>query len=117
MEPKIERFFLQLPDDKRAIAMVLRDIMLHAHPGIKEAIKWNQLTFFYGKTNLAFIYSFPDKDYINVGFFDAVSLMDPKKLFEGTGNRMRHIKVRTEKDIPATQLKKWMKEAVAIIND
>jgi hypothetical protein len=113
MEPKIQQFLLKLPENKRAIAAEVRDIMLSAHKGISEAIKWNQLTFTYGKTNIAFIYTLSSKDYMNLGFMKAVQLSDPKKLFEGTGKGMRHIKISTKKEIPAAQIKKWVKEAVS----
>ena len=113
MEPKIQKFLLSLPDHKRALAMQVRDIFLSV-PGVTEDIKWRQLTFISGKTNFAFIYTYSNVNYINVGFFQATSLSDPKNLFEGTGKGMRHIKVRTEKDIKATQIKKWVKEAVSL---
>ncbi|MFL5765538.1 MAG: DUF1801 domain-containing protein [Bacteroidia bacterium] len=113
MEPKIQQFLLKLPENKRAIATAIRDIMLSSHKDMKEAIKWNQLTFVYGKTNIAFIYTLSSKDYMNLGFMKAVHLTDPKKLFEGTGKGMRHIKIADAKKIPAAQIKKWAKEAIS----
>jgi hypothetical protein len=114
MDPKIQQFLLKLPDNKRAIASAVRDIMLSSHKEMKEAIKWNQLTFTYGKTNIAFIYTMSSKDYMNLGFMKAVNLDDPKKLFEGTGKGMRHIKIFDRKKIPAAQIKKWAKEAISL---
>jgi hypothetical protein len=114
MDPKIQQFLAELPEDKRKVAMHVRDIVLAASPAVTEAIKWKQLTFISGKTNLAFIYTYPGLDYMNLGFMQATSLTDPKKLFEGTGKGMRHIKIKTVKDIPAAQIKKWVKEAVNI---
>ena len=81
-----------------------------------EAIKWRNLTFVY-KGNIAMVYSFKNTDYINLGFIKAVQLSDPKKLFEGTGKGMRHIKLFSEKDIPKMQLKKWIREAMILNND
>ncbi len=104
MHPKIEQFLLQLNDHKRPLAAEVREIFLAADKNVTEAIKWKQLTFVYGKTNIAFIYTFPGVDYINVGFFAATSLTDKDKLFEGTGDKMRHIKIRTSVDIPHQQL-------------
>jgi hypothetical protein len=114
MDPKIQQFFLALPQQKRDVAMQVRDIILASSPKVTEAIKWRQLTFISGKTNLAFIYTYSGVDYMNLGFMQATSLSDPKKLFEGTGKGMRHIKIRTEKEIPATQIKKWIKEAISL---
>src|SRR4051812_8320326 len=104
MEPKIQKFFLKLPVEKQKLAMQLRDVILNADKKITEDIKWNQLTFVY-KGNLAFIYTLSKQPYINLGFMQALSLSDPKKLFEGTGKSMRHIKVYSEKDISVKQIK------------
>jgi hypothetical protein len=115
MEAKIQKFIAALPDAKREVALQVRDLMLTAHPSITEDIKWRQLTFIYGKTNIAFIYTYSGVDYMNLGFMQATSLSDPKGLFEGTGKGMRHIKIKTPKDIPAAQIKKWVKEAISLI--
>ena len=115
MDKKIASFITALDEPKAILALQLRDIMLSAQPGITEAIKWGNLTFMYGKHNFAFIYSYKQVPYVNLGFFDAVSLQDPKGLFEGTGSHMRHIKVATGKDIPKTQVKKWVKETITLL--
>lgn len=93
--------------------MQLRDVFLSADKKVEEAIKWKQLTFIY-KGDLAFIYSISKGEYVNLGFMQAVKLSDPKKLFEGTGKGMRHIKVYKPKDIPVRQIKSWVKEAMKV---
>jgi hypothetical protein len=114
MDQRIEHFFMKLPDDKREIAFRVRDLMLGADKRITEAIKWNQLTFSFGKTDLAFIYTYPTVSYMNLGFMNATSLSDPKGLFEGTGKGMRHIKIAAMKEIPSAQVKKWAKESLKL---
>ena len=42
----------------------------------------------------AFAYVAVFKAHANVGFFHGAELEDPKGLLEGTGKRMRHVKVR-----------------------
>jgi hypothetical protein len=114
MEPKIQKFIMQLSDQKREIALQVRDAILLSSPAIKETIKWNNLTFVYNKSNLAFIYNYPKADYLSLGFFEATSLSDPFQLFEGTGKGMRHIKIRKSEDIPVEQIGLWINEAIAI---
>lgn len=43
------------------------------------------------------------KDHVNVGFFHGAVLEDPAGLLEGTGKRMRHVKLRPgrEPDVAA----------------
>ncbi len=115
MEPAVQQYLIKLPDNKSEAALYIRDLIILVDPLITDCIKWRTLTFNYKKTSFAFIYTFPTVDYINLAFFKAVELDDPKKLFEGTGKGMRHIKVWSVKDIPATQIKKWVKEATHLI--
>ncbi len=123
MEPQIEQFLSRLPGSKRQSAARLRELILSANKEIKETIRWttsrsgNCLTFTHEKDNVAFIYTYPTVDYISLGFFFATALQDPKQLFEGTGKGMRHIKVGSVKDIPAAQVKAWVKEAVKLLKE
>jgi hypothetical protein len=114
MQPSIEQFLMQLPPEKRELALQIREIILSVNPEIEEAIKWGQLAFLIRKKYFTFIYTYKHLNYLNLGFKQAVKLSDPKNLFEGTGKGMRHLKVRTAKDIPAAQIKKWVKEAMQL---
>lgn len=53
--------------------------------------------------DVAFGYVNAFKAHAAVGFFQGASLPDPKRLLEGTGRRMRHVKLRpgTEPDLVA----------------
>ena len=42
----------------------------------------------------AFAYVNAFKDHVNVGFFHGAALDDPAALLEGSGKRMRHVKLR-----------------------
>ncbi len=113
MKPKIQLFFSKLSSEKRVLASLVRDAVLATDKKIEEDIKWGALTFIY-KGNMAFVYSYNQSDYINLGFHKAVELSDPKGLFEGSGKGMRHIKIYTKKDIPVKQMKAWIKEAMKL---
>ncbi len=39
------------------------------------------------------------KAHVNVGFFTGALLPDPKSLLEGTGKRMRHVKLRPGEEL------------------
>ncbi|MBI2183398.1 MAG: DUF1801 domain-containing protein [Thaumarchaeota archaeon] len=95
------------------MALKVREIVLKTDPSIREAIKWGNITFVaYG--NLAWILNYDTTDYINFGFFKGTELSDPKKLLEGTGKGLRHVKIRSEKQIDAEQLAAWVKEAIQL---
>ena len=46
--------------------------------------------------NAAFAYVNVFRSHVNVGFFHGADLPDPVGLLEGTGRRMRHVKLRPE---------------------
>jgi len=114
MVSAIDSFFAALPDQKRAIALRLRDIITKVHSKIEERIKWGNLTFVCNENNIACIYSFETVSYVNLAFFKATSLTDPKRLLEGTGKGMRHVKIYSKKEINKKQIISWIKEAIKL---
>lgn len=110
----IERYLMQMPEEKMGLACMVRDIFMDSNTEITESIKWNNWTFSIGKMDIAFIYYYKQLPYINLGFFNAVNLSDPNKLFEGTGAKMRHIKIYSESNIPADQIRNWIEESIKI---
>jgi hypothetical protein len=45
------------------------------------------------------------KAHVNVGFFTGASLDDPEGLLEGSGKRMRHVKLRPGDDMNSAALR------------
>jgi hypothetical protein len=52
----------------------------------------------------AFGYVSAFRDHVNVGFFFGALLDDPSHLLEGTGKRMRHVKLRPGQNVDAVAL-------------
>ena len=59
----------------------------------------------------AFAYVCVWTSHVNVGFFHGAFLKDPAGLLEGTGKRMRHVKLRPGSDIDSAALKKLIRDA------
>lgn len=57
----------------------------------------------------------PERDHVKLGFFNAAAPTDPDSWFEGTGKKMRHVKVRTAGDIRADVFRAWVQEAVRVV--
>lgn len=53
--------------------------------------------------------------HVNVGFFHGADLPDPDRLLEGTGKRMRHVKLRPGVAINSTALGRLIQHAYADI--
>jgi len=113
METRIKELTDSLPPRKHQLAMKIREIILKSYPSFKETIKWGNLTFV-SNGNIANIYAYDKTDYINVAFFQATKLSDPKKLLQGTGKSMRHLKMNSEKDIDEKQIAAWVKETIKL---
>ena len=59
----------------------------------------------------AFGYVNAFKDHVNVGFFNGAQLKDPACLLEGTGKRMRHVKLWPGREADVAALAKLIEVA------
>jgi hypothetical protein len=60
----------------------------------------------------------PDfKDHANVGFFQGADLVDPARLLEGSGKRMRHVKVKPNAALDSEALAVLISDAYADIKE
>jgi uncharacterized protein DUF1801 len=57
------------------------------------------------------VYIAPQRNWVNLGFFFGSDLLDPQKLLEGEGARMRHVKIRTEAEARNPAIAKLLKAA------
>jgi Domain of unknown function (DU1801) len=48
---------------------------------------------------------------VNLGFNDGATLDDPKGILEGSGNRIRHIKIRKPEDLKRPELRVYVRRA------
>ena len=63
----------------------------------------------------AFGYVNAYRDHVNVGFFHGALLKDSAHLLQGTGKRMRHVKLRPGQDVDALALSNLIEIAYADI--
>lgn len=81
------------------IAAALRELLAEIMPGITEVPWVKQKIVGYGvgpkKMSEHFCYIAPFKKHVNLGFFYGADLDDPQSLLEGSGKKLRHIKVKS----------------------
>ena len=103
--------------DVKAIAQKLREIVFADLPEAIETTRLGDGAATYGpgpkKTTESHVYIMPKGDYVNLGFFHGSSLKDADKLLEGTGKKMRHVKVRSLEEAENPALRKLILEALA----
>ncbi|MBI5516881.1 MAG: DUF1801 domain-containing protein [Deltaproteobacteria bacterium] len=77
----------------------LREVILELHPSACEVVRLGDRAATYGlgprKMTEGYAYLQPHDGWVNVGFYQGAALPDPRGLLEGTGAKMRHVKVRS----------------------
>ena len=107
-----DAWFTELPEDQKPVLAKLRKLILAAGPGVVEELKWGRPCYSTAKGLFCYLHS--TKNYATLGFHKGTALKDPKKLLEGTGKDMRHIKIKTAKDLDEPAVKALLKQAVAL---
>ncbi len=91
-DPKIEQ-----------IARGLRTLILRLDANAVEVVRLGDHAASFGlgpkKMSEAYAYIMPKAAYVNLGFYNGAALVDPDGLIEGTGKRLRHVKVRSSEDV------------------
>ncbi len=81
------------------IATALRNLIFQLHPESVEVVRLGDKAASFGvgpkKMSEAYTYVMPLKDRVNLGFYLGAELPDPQGLLDGTGKKLRHVKVRS----------------------
>jgi hypothetical protein len=104
MNEQVTAYINAAPAEQQQIMETLRQLIHQTVPGVTEEFKWSRPVF---KKEKDFAYLKTAKAYVTLGFFQFQKLPDPDGLLEGTGNDMRHIKIKKTVDINTALLKKW----------
>ena len=84
------------------IARAVRETVFGVDPNANEVVRLGDRAATYGvgprKMIDGYAYIQPAKRWINLGFYQAIELADPEGLLEGTGAKMRHVKIRSLDD-------------------
>ena len=106
LDPKIEQ-----------ICRSLRDLILRLDPDAVEVVRLgdNAASFGLGpkKMSEAYAYIMPKAAYVNLGFYNGAALADPAGLIEGTGKRLRHVKVYSTEEAAQPALSQLLEAALA----
>jgi hypothetical protein len=90
-------------------------LILSIHPDTVIVPRLGEKSICYGlgpkKMSESYCYLIPFKDYLNLGFFHGTTI-DPTGVLEGTGAKMRHIKIYSAKDLENPKVTKFIKAAL-----
>jgi hypothetical protein len=110
-EKTVDQYLEGLEPWQADIARELRTILQKAAPGAKESFKWAQPVY---ESNGPFAYIKAFKNAVNFGFWRGVDLRDPKGVLQGSGGKMRHIKLSQLADIDAELFSELIRQAIEL---
>ncbi len=82
------------PAENQQLIRDIRDAIIASGHDFTEGIKWGTPGYWLpviSRRNICYIA--PHNDYVRLGFFNGATMPDPENLLEGTGKKLRHIKV------------------------
>lgn len=112
MKPStVDQYVASLSPAQAALVNALRAVVKKAAPKATESFKWAQPVY---ELNGPMIWMRAFREHVNLGFWRGAEFDDPRRLLEGTGSRMRHLKFSTVKDIKPTVLSGFIRQAVKL---
>jgi hypothetical protein len=107
----VDAYIAGLADWQAQIVSSVRQVLNQAAPEADEAIKWAQPVY---SSNGPFAYIKAFKNSVNFGFWRGVDLKDPKDLLQGSGDKMRHVKLTSTDQIDQAAFSDLINQAVQL---
>lgn len=107
----VDEYIAGLLAEHGAILKELRAIIKKAAPKAEEAVKWAQPVY---SSSGPMIFIKAHAKHVNFGFWRGAQMKDAKGLLVGEGDRMRHVKLESVKDIHEAACADFVKQAVAL---
>jgi hypothetical protein len=112
--PAIDEWLDECEPELGAIARRWFERMRQCGGDVRELLHDGCPTACVGDAAFAYVNVF--KAHVNVGFFHGAELDDPARLLEGTGLRMRHVKLRPGDGVDAEALSRLIDVAYADVS-
>ncbi len=103
------------PENLRLIISELKKVILEIDPDACEVVRLGDRAATYGlgpkKMKEGYAYVLPHKSWVNLGFYQGALLNDKHGLLEGTGKKLRHIKIHSIEQTKDARIKELIKIA------
>ena len=103
---KISEYIGNAQEEQIETLEILRKLIHNSVTGVTEEIKWGFPVF--SKTK-DFTYLRYSKKHITLGFYNIDKIEDPDNILEGSGNTLKHIKIKNKTDFDEKLISKWLK--------
>ncbi len=110
-EKSVANYIAGLDDWQAETVSAVRQIILKVAPDAKESIKWAQPVY---EVNGPFCYIKAFKKSVNFGFWRGIDLEDPSGRLQGTGEKMRHIKLSGVNEVDPKIFSQYVLQAVEL---
>lgn len=112
---EVDQYILNLPEEIQEITKALRKIILDASPNLIEEFKWSMPNY---SSNGLVCYLQASKKHVNLGFHKGNELEehDTKKVLQGSGKTMRHIRIKKLEDIQPEVITSLIEVAIELNN-
>jgi hypothetical protein len=108
-DPAVDTWLRTRSEEHRPIAQKWFERLRRCGPDVRELVHDGAATACVGDVPFAYVGAF--KNHVNVGFFNGAALDDPFGLLEGTGRRMRHVKLKPGTEVDAHSLDELIRAA------
>lgn len=105
---RVDAFLADQPKVLQPMLAAARSLLDGGLPGATCAIKWN-VPVWAGNGNVAAL--MPHPTHVNLQLFQGARLHDPRRLLEGTGVAMRHVKLHAARDVKDPAVKALVRNA------
>ncbi len=103
------------PENLRPIVSKLKKVILEIDSDACEVVRLGDRAATYGvgpkKMKEGYAYILPHKSWVNLGFYQGALLDDKHGLLEGTGKKLRHIKIHSTEQATDSRIKELIKIA------
>ena len=117
LDAQIDRLLEPHAPSVTATARALRDAIRVEFDGVDERVDFGNKLIAYGRSmrmrDLQFAV-IPHTAHVNLQLADGVDLSDPTGIVEGTGKRIRHVKVRSVEDAAAPAVRDLIRAQLAV---
>ncbi len=114
---RFEDILVGAPPELRRICESLRGVIASLHGDAVEVVWPRQKIASYGvgpkKMSEHYAYLAVLGSHVNLGFYHGASLTDPTGLLEGTGERLRHVKLRDVSGSKSPAIAALLRQAIA----
>ena len=82
------------PEETRGLISDIRSAIVASDHNFMEGIKWGTPGYWLPEVSRRnIVYIAPHNNYVRLGFFNGSTMPDPDNFLEGTGKKLRHIKI------------------------